>query len=135
VGIVIVPEHSHATVAIMREGKFLTMFFKKKTEFPWRFSGGKIDLGEIPIQAAARELKEELGIDALDLRFVTREQHDVDGNTWTGFWFVCHNYEGTISIQEPDKHGDPQWLTLSELAERGAHPEYSVAHEILRRCL
>lgn len=51
---------------IMKDGKVLVGQRPEHNSLPgqWEFPGGKIELGESPQEALARELSEELGIDA-----------------------------------------------------------------------
>ena len=52
---------------IRRDGLVLACQRKSSALYPlkWEFPGGKIEAGESPAQALARELHEELGIDAV----------------------------------------------------------------------
>lgn len=57
----------HVAVGILRrDGLVLACQRKKTTRYPlkWEFPGGKIEQGETAEQALARELREELDIDA-----------------------------------------------------------------------
>jgi 8-oxo-dGTP diphosphatase len=55
-----------AAALIVRDGKLLVGQRKKgdSHEFKWEFPGGKVERGETPADALARELEEELGIQA-----------------------------------------------------------------------
>lgn len=101
-------------------GKYATMFFKQKKEEPWRFAGGKVEPGELPIQAAARELKEELGVEADGLLLAHHQApRYVDGDTWEGRYYLALSGD-TPRIMETDKHGDLQYFNVEELMAHGA---------------
>jgi 8-oxo-dGTP diphosphatase len=52
---------------LTRDAKLLVCQRRRDDTFPllWEFPGGKVELGESPQEALARELREELGIEAL----------------------------------------------------------------------
>ena len=64
-----------------REGLILIGQRKPEQSHPlkWEFPGGKVEPGESPEQAVARELEEELSIRARDLSEITRYQFTYPG--------------------------------------------------------
>jgi 8-oxo-dGTP diphosphatase len=65
----------------------------------WEFPGGKIEPGELAETAVRRELAEELGIDARQLRPIDTFHHEyVDRTVEIGLWLV------------PSFSGEPQGL-------------------------
>jgi 8-oxo-dGTP diphosphatase len=62
---------------IESQGKLLVCQRRRGDSFAlqWEFPGGKMKLGETPVQALARELREELGIAARIGREIYRTQH------------------------------------------------------------
>lgn len=114
-----------------KDNEFLTINHFKKTMHPWRFVGGKIEEGELPIIACIRELKEELGVEASSLRLLGLYATVVDSGTWIGHFYLLDTFSGTPTIQEPSKHSDLSWLTYDELKVRGSMPEHEVVKQLL----
>lgn len=118
----------HATVAIQDgAGRFLTVHHAKKAQHPWRWPGGKVELGELPIVAAIRELYEELGLIAEEIKFVTSMSHVSDGAFWMGHFYLVKNFQGVVTFAEPDKHDDWRYMTIEELIAAGSNMEATVA--------
>lgn len=80
----------------------------------WEFPGGKIELGESPEAALARELKEELGIEAKieGLKCVGTHNYGETG-------ILLLFYEVKFWQGEPRNHHhtDLQWVTIEELRQ------------------
>lgn len=119
-------------ILMNHEGKFLVCRHIKRTDNVWRFPGGKIEGAENPRDAAARELKEELGVEAKQLIYVGTHVHMADGAEWTGYTYYCPLYTGVPTIQEPTKHADLSWLSVEKLEELKQHPEAETANMLLR---
>lgn len=113
------------------DGKFLTVKHNKPWKYVWRFAGGKIEAGEQPIIAAARELEEELGLVAHSLRLVAvpTNLHE-DGEKWTGYYFLADDVCGFPKIMEPTKHEAFAYLSVDELKSFGSPASYDVAHRV-----
>jgi mutator protein MutT len=63
-------------VPVFFDGQKVTYFLQRREDF-WEFPGGKIELGETPLNAMIRELKEEVDLDVLPqdsklIRYFTR---------------------------------------------------------------
>jgi 8-oxo-dGTP diphosphatase len=84
---------------ILQNGKILVCQRTKDQPFPlkWEFPGGKIEPGEQPHEALARELDEELGIRAAIGRKVATVQHTYgNGGTVVLQFFLVEKFEGEI---------------------------------------
>ena len=66
---------------IEQEGRILVCQRKRgaRHEFKWEFPGGKVEHGEEPRAAVARELQEELAIDAQIGQEIVRYEHSYQG--------------------------------------------------------
>ena len=79
----------------------------------WEFPGGKMENGETPEQALARELKEELAIDVDVGGFLCTVEHD-----YPEFHLTMHCYFCTIAGgKSPEllEHEAARWLGPGEL--------------------
>jgi 8-oxo-dGTP diphosphatase len=65
---------------LTRDAKLLVCQRRHDDKFPllWEFPGGKVEAGESPRQALARELREELGVEALIGEEVHRTRYHYD---------------------------------------------------------
>jgi 8-oxo-dGTP diphosphatase len=66
---------------LQREGKLLIgqRMASDRHALKWEFPGGKVEPGESPREALARELREELGIEAVVGQEVARYEHTING--------------------------------------------------------
>ena len=89
-----------------------------KNHFPnmWSQTGGGVDTGETPLQAALRECKEELGIDIntnnIELILSFRRKYD-----FVDVWLVKQDVDiSTLKLQE-DEVADVKWATIEEIRD------------------
>lgn len=103
-----------AVFVLEQNGKFL--FLKRTDDFKgfYLLPGGHVDEGERVIDAAVRELKEELGIivQQQDLQFVMVKPD----KKYINFFFRVLRWQEVPKNMEPEKHADMAWLDLN-------HPE------------
>lgn len=85
----------------------------------WEFPGGKIESGESPEQALARELQEEVGIDVSAASLFDKLEYQFPDRHITLWFFLVESWEG-----EPwGKEGQPgRWLRQQELVAEDFPP-------------
>ena len=104
-----------AAALIVRAGEVLIA--QRRPDQPmalqWEFPGGKIEAGESPEQAVARELSEELGIQATVGPRVTRIRHNYrHGGAVDLQFFAVHEFTGEI---ENRIFHQLKWVKLEDL--------------------
>jgi putative (di)nucleoside polyphosphate hydrolase len=129
------PEGYRPNVGLMLIGSDRRVFVGKRFDSPeaWQMPQGGIDKGETPIEAAARELKEEVGTsNALLLRESAQWiSYDVPGEItkrlWNDRWrgqtqkwfalaFTGSDAEFDITMHEPE-FDEWKWVKASELVD------------------
>lgn len=114
------PSYIHVAVALIvgDDGRILVARRHDHAEQGglWEFPGGKVEPGETVVQALARELNEELGIDLVQAQPLLRLRHryprrDVLLDVWrvTAFTGVPHGREG-----QPLRWLAPEGLSVAE---------------------
>lgn len=114
--------HESAGVFVRRDGRFL---FFERIDFPprWTVPSGHVDTGELPDAAAARELKEEVGLVApTALVHVGTEdivgdscRRGADAHRWHAY---LADLPDAGDVEVLDEGHRPVWLTLAEAVER-----------------
>ena len=100
--------------AIIKDGKVFAAQRGKsgKTAFKWEFPGGKINPGETPEQALARELFEELSIKVQVHELIYSVVDEYDDLILHIATYRCTLISGTPTLSE---HLAMQWSTKDEL--------------------
>lgn len=81
----------------------------------WTFPSGKVDPGESPSTAAAREALEEAGVAVAPLQLLGERTHPSTGLHVA--YVACQLLEGTAYPASPREVAEVRWVSLGELSE------------------
>jgi len=80
----------------------------------WSFPGGKVETDELPLQAAVRELEEEVGIKGKHWRHVAKHTHTYEDCKLSFLLFFCR-CDGDVSKHNTE--GDFMWCPIESLPD------------------
>lgn len=106
--------------AVLRRGDQVLLCHRSPTRqwYPdvWDFAGGHVEVGERPRSALARELREELGVELVEVDpdpiiKVTDAPAGLELTVW-----VCTSWQGVVENLQSDEHDEIGWFKRQDLA-------------------
>ncbi len=88
-------------------------------EGTWSTPGGHLDFGESPEECAIREVREEVGLQASDVKFraITNDIFASTGKHYLTIWMETTLFSGEPTINAPDEVAAIGWFEWSELPQ------------------
>lgn len=110
------PKHLGVAVIVLKEnkvllGKRLNAYGAGLLGCP----GGRLELTEPLIECAKRELLEETGVKATKLEYLGVIRELQAGYNFIHFIFFCTEWEGNITVTEPDKCESWEFYRIDKL--------------------
>lgn len=108
-----------AVIIPIKDGKtyLIKEWERGVNEVGHKFPAGRVDKGEEPKVGAARELKEELGLEAHDLVFLGETYVDPGFMTTLAYYFLCTDFDDLSHEVEEDPFElfEGEWVDFSSL--------------------
>jgi 8-oxo-dGTP pyrophosphatase MutT (NUDIX family) len=103
-----------AMAIVVQDGKALMTHRRyREPAFQWNFVSGEVEPGEIPEQAALREVREETGLEvAIEHRLGDRIQPVSKRHM---YYFICRVVGGDLDLVDHEENVAVAWCTLDEV--------------------
>lgn len=102
-------------VVFQTGGKFLVVRRSKTAPshpLKWDLPGGELEYGEDPLIGIAREIKEEAGLEAKNLKPFDVFGHENPVGFWVTLAYTCEATGGSVKLS--CEHDDFKWVTKEE---------------------
>ncbi len=119
-------------VIIEKNGKILLIRDPRSSINAWEFPGGRLNMGEMPIDGAIREVKEELGIDVEIMQPIYTETfvHPKDGDHLSVFyWATLIDPRQELVLQEKEV-SFAEWMDREQILNETLYEDHRRALDV-----
>jgi len=96
----------------------------------WEFPGGKVEEAETPQMCLKRELKEEMGVDAVVGELLMDYKYDYKDAIIHLFFFMVKDFNGEIKLSS---HSAAEWVAFSDILKYDLLPaDYRFAESLIK---
>ncbi|HUA27986.1 MAG TPA: NUDIX hydrolase [Streptosporangiaceae bacterium] len=97
------------------DGEILLLHRNTAKRKQWEIPGGKLDPDEDASKTAAREVREEAGIEVEIISELGTREFNEDSFTMSYTWFLAEIIDGVAAIQEPRVHDQCGYFSMTAL--------------------
>lgn len=117
--------------AIIVNGGRVLMVRRKVSEgqLSWQFPAGAVEVGEESDAAAAREAKEETGVDVRPVTILGERVHPATGRTMV--YVACEHIAGEAVVADADELDSVAWCDRQTLAAYVPYPLFEPVQDYL----
>ena len=111
-------EHIGVVVIVLDETKTKLLMGKRKNAYLagyFGLPGGRIEHEEPLQQTVRRELREETGLEAKEVKYLGVVRDHQKTHNFVHFVYLCISYQGTAENKEPEKCEGWLWCELTRL--------------------
>lgn len=96
---------------------------KRTDTHNWCSPGGKVEIGESPLQGVLRETKEESGVTVNSCIFYDYEMHTAEnGKNWVSFMFLSDDFDVSQIVNQESEVEPWGWYTVEEALNMDLFP-------------
>lgn len=120
-----------AVAILVRDGNILLSRRRAGSHLEglWEFPGGKLEPGESPLDAARREVAEEVGLVVEEARLFYRREFEYPGRRVDLHFFLVTEFAGEMTDHEGQ---ETEWVALENLDQRPMPAANSAVVTMLR---
>ena len=125
-------------IAIVQKGDKYLLTKRAEASDPkhlgkWQQPGGGLEFGETPEEALLREVREELGIEVTNIRFVPKVFTAIR-ETWQGLFmcFLCEMKDEHAKVTINEEASEYGWFTFEEMKGLDSLPKLMESMTFLR---